>query len=137
MRAGVYRVRGLLPQEAAVADLVTCIRTDPDCAEICDTTGRVLTPAAAPHRPGRSSRPALPRAPHAWEGCLRYAGTHEHCGVCAEACRRYEQACRNLLATLGRAGVATTRAEPAGRGSVLTAAARRPLFWALLRPARP
>jgi hypothetical protein len=27
---------------------------------------------------------------------------HEHCRVCAEACRRCEAACNELLATLGR-----------------------------------
>ena len=33
--------------------------------------------------------------------CEQHAQMHEHCRVCAEACRRCERACADLLATLG------------------------------------
>ncbi|MET8796003.1 four-helix bundle copper-binding protein [Nocardia sp. NPDC004568] len=89
--------------EPGVADLVTCIRTDLDCADICDTTGRVLTRrtggGTAPTRPLLEACAAACAACR--DECLRHAGMHEHCEVCAEACRRCEQACRTLLATLG------------------------------------
>ena len=31
----------------------------------------------------------------------KYAEMHEHCRVCAGACRRCETACRDLIASLG------------------------------------
>jgi SAM-dependent methyltransferase len=33
--------------------------------------------------------------------CERHAGMHDHCGICAEACRRCEQACAAVLDGLG------------------------------------
>ena len=33
--------------------------------------------------------------------CADHAGMHEHCKVCAETCRRCEQACANLISALG------------------------------------
>jgi len=35
------------------------------------------------------------------EECAGHADMHEHCRVCADVCRRCEQACRELLAALG------------------------------------
>ncbi len=60
------------------ADLAKCIRTDLDCADVCEATGRVLSRHTGYH-----------------------AETHEHCRIGAEACRRCGQACRDLIATLG------------------------------------
>ncbi|MCS5480601.1 four-helix bundle copper-binding protein [Corynebacterium sp. YIM 101645] len=88
--------------ENMVAELTTCIRLNLDCADICETTGRVLS------RPGgwdvnliRSLLEACRTACQACgEECDRHAEMHEHCKVCAEACRRCEQACAQLLATL-------------------------------------
>jgi hypothetical protein len=89
--------------EDAVAELTTCIRTDLDCADVCGTTGRVLS-----RRTGydadvtRAVLEACATACRACgDECERHAGMHEHCRVCAEACRRCEQACRTLLAALG------------------------------------
>jgi hypothetical protein len=33
--------------------------------------------------------------------CERHAAHHDHCRVCAEVCRRCEQACGDLLASMG------------------------------------
>lgn len=33
--------------------------------------------------------------------CEGHAGMHEHCRICADTCRRCEQACADLLASLG------------------------------------
>ncbi|WYW19692.1 four-helix bundle copper-binding protein [Amycolatopsis coloradensis] len=87
--------------EKSVAELVKCVRTNLDCADICATTGRVLS-----RRTGYD--PNLTRA--ILEGCAAackacgdecqgHASMHEHCRVCAEACRRCEQACRELSST--------------------------------------
>lgn len=89
--------------EDMVAELTTCIRTNLDCADICATTGAVLS-----RRTGydaTTTRALLEACAAACascgDECERHASMHEHCKVCAEACRRCEQACRDLLASLG------------------------------------
>lgn len=86
--------------EDMVAALASCIRTDLDCADICIATGTVLIRQTA-------SSPAINRAlleacrascSVCAEDCERHAGMHEHCRICAAACRRCEQACADLLA---------------------------------------
>jgi hypothetical protein len=89
--------------ESQVADLVGCVRTDLDCADVCETTGRVLS-----RHTGYDAN--LTRA-MLWacvaasrscgDECERHASMHEHCRVCAEACRRCEQACKQLLDAIG------------------------------------
>ena len=87
--------------EPQVADLVRCIRLNLHCADVCATTGRLLS---------RQEHPDLARAivdacvlacRLCAEECERHAGMGmEHCRVCGEACRRCEQACQRLLAAL-------------------------------------
>jgi hypothetical protein len=89
--------------EAMVAELVTCIRTNADCADVCDTTGRVLSRHTGDDVDlTRAVLEACATAcRHCGDECARHAEMHEHCRVCAEACRRCEQACRELLGSLG------------------------------------
>jgi len=89
--------------EDMVADLVKCIRTDLDCADLCDATGRVLSRHTGyDANLTRTTLEACARAcATCAEECERHAGMHEHCRVCAEACRRCEQACRDVLAAIG------------------------------------
>jgi hypothetical protein len=89
--------------EEMVTELATCIRTDLDCADICVTTGRVLS-----RRTGYDANltQALLRAcatacKASGDECADHADMHEHCRICAYACRRCEQACTDLLASLG------------------------------------
>ncbi len=86
--------------EDQVADQIRCIRLNQDCADVCETTGRVLTRQT-------ELDPALTRA--LLEACIQACRTcaqecehhaemgMEHCRVCAEACRRCEEACAGLL----------------------------------------
>ena len=85
--------------EEDVLDLVRCIRLDLDCADVCDATGRVLTRQT-------KFEPSLARSlvetcaqicNVCAEECERHAHHHEHCRLSAEACRRCEQACDDLL----------------------------------------
>jgi hypothetical protein len=88
--------------EDMVADLVTCIRTDLDCADLCDATGRVLSRHTG--YDANLTRTTLEACAQACatcaQECERHAGMHEHCRVCAEACRRCEKACRDVLAAI-------------------------------------
>lgn len=89
--------------EPTVADLVKCVRSDLDCADICDTTGRVLSRHTG--YDANLTRAMLEACATACKSCgdecQRHAEHHEHCRVCAEACRRCEEACRELLIALG------------------------------------
>ena len=90
--------------EETVEELVRCIRLDLDCADVCVTTGRVLTRQTA-FEP-QLARHLLETCAQACricaEECERHAEHHEHCRICAEACRRCEEACNDLLSTVGR-----------------------------------
>jgi hypothetical protein len=83
--------------------MVKCIRTDLDCADICDTTGRVLSRHTGYDATvTRGQLEACARACRSCaDECEQHAQHMPHCRVCAEACRRCEQACRDLLAALG------------------------------------
>lgn len=89
--------------EEMVADLTKCIRTNLDCADICETTGRVLSRHTG--YDAHMTRSMLEACAQACQSCgdecQQHAGMHEHCRVCAESCRTCEQACRDLLASLG------------------------------------
>lgn len=85
--------------EDTVAELTKCIRTDLDCADICATTGRVLSRHT--HYDANLTRAVLEACAQACRSCgdecAQHAEHMDHCRVCAEACRRCEQACRDLL----------------------------------------
>jgi hypothetical protein len=89
--------------EDMVAELTTCIRTDLDCADVCEATGRVLSRHTG--YDANVTRAVLEACATACgacgDECERHAGMHEHCRVCAETCRRCEEACRTLLTALG------------------------------------
>jgi hypothetical protein len=89
--------------EDMVADLRQCIRTDLDCADVCEATGRVLSRQTG--NTVEASRALLEACRTACrmcgDECASHAEMHEHCRVCAEACRRCEQACADLLAAMG------------------------------------
>jgi hypothetical protein len=89
--------------EDMVAELTKCIRTNLDCADICTTTGAVLsrhTGYDANITSAILEACRLACASCATE-CDAHADMHEHCRICAEACRRCEQACADLLGSLG------------------------------------
>ena len=89
--------------EDMVAELTKCIRTNLDCADICETTGRVLSRHTG--YDANLTRAVLEACRTACKACgdecAKHAEMHEHCRICAEACRRCEQACADLLNSLG------------------------------------
>lgn len=80
-----------------------CIRSNDDCADICDTTARILSRHTGyDANITRAVLQACATVCHSCgDECDRHASRHEHCRVCAEACRRCEQACQELLGALG------------------------------------
>jgi hypothetical protein len=86
-----------------VAELTRCIRLNLDCADVCAATGKVLSRQTANNaNVARALLEACRVACQACgEECEAHAEQHGHCKVCAEACRRCEAACVNLLSSLG------------------------------------
>jgi hypothetical protein len=84
-----------------VQQLVQCVRTCLDCADVCLTTGLVGT-----RRTGSNERliaSMLETCEKACrlcaEECEQHAANMEHCRICGEACRRCERACRDARET--------------------------------------
>ena len=79
------------------------IRTNLDCADICTTTGAVLSRHTGYDANITRALLEVCRLACASCGteCEAHADMHEHCRICAEACRRCEQACADLLGSLG------------------------------------
>ncbi|HJE56965.1 MAG TPA: four-helix bundle copper-binding protein [Nocardiopsis listeri] len=89
-------------REETVAELVSCARSDLDCADLCEATQRVLVRRTAEEDGFVAS--VLQACVQACDRCAReceeHAEHHEHCRVCAEACRACSRACQDLLDAL-------------------------------------
>jgi hypothetical protein len=92
-------------EEEMVSSLRTCIRLDLHCADLCRTTGNLLSRRLDPGSEllRRQLELLADLSAACGEECSRHAEKHPHCRVCAEACRRCEGACRELLGELGAA----------------------------------
>ncbi|TDQ53448.1 four-helix bundle copper-binding protein [Actinorugispora endophytica] len=88
--------------EDTAAGLAKCVRTNLDCADQCDTTGRVLSRHTG--YDANMTRAILEACAQSCKACADECALHaeqyEHCRVCAEACRRCEMVCRELIASL-------------------------------------
>lgn len=83
--------------------LVRCIRLDLDCADVCDTTGKILSRQTA--FDPQMARAILQACATSCKLCGDECAMHaqhgmQHCATCAEACRQCEQACNNLIQTI-------------------------------------
>lgn len=89
--------------EPDVAQMVKCIRLCLDCAGICTTTASVASRQT--DYDANVTRPLLQACIAACkicaDECEQHAMMHAHCLVCAQACRRCEGTCLDLLATMG------------------------------------
>lgn len=89
--------------ESKVAELVACIRLNLDCAEVCRTTGTLMT------RPSHRDAPALRAQLQACAEICRACGDEcrkhgemgmKHCAVCAESCFACAEACEAMMEVL-------------------------------------
>ncbi|APX31824.1 four-helix bundle copper-binding protein [Brachybacterium sp. P6-10-X1] len=89
--------------EDMVEELTQCIRLNQDCADVCAVTGRVLSRQTGNNVAlNRALLEACQAACRSCaEECAKHADMHEHCTICADARRRCEQACAELLASIG------------------------------------
>lgn len=91
-----------LAEEAHLTELVRCIRVNLDCADVCDTTGRMLTRQT--ETDWAIVRAQLQACAVACRSCAEECQRHadmgmEHCQACADACRACANACDRLLAS--------------------------------------
>lgn len=98
--------------EQQVQMMIRCIRLNLDCADVCDTTGRLLSRQTEPDWTLlRSQLEACAMACRTCGAeCEAHAGHMQHCRVCAEACRRCEEACHRLLQAIPMGDSARTSA---------------------------
>ncbi len=89
-----------LGEDGLSPELARCIRLDLDCADVCTATARVL--ARQTEYVAELSRAMLEACVVACRTCAAECEGHgdhmDHCRVCAETCRRCEEACTQLLA---------------------------------------
>jgi uncharacterized membrane protein len=85
--------------EQDVEDMRRCVALDVSCADLCETTARILS------RPGQWDDFVVHRLLQACarlcdacaDECARHAPHHRHCAICEKACRVCERACNELL----------------------------------------
>lgn len=89
--------------EQSVDQLRKCVRSNLDCADICDTTARVLSRHTG--YDANITRAQLQACIQACTSCgsecHQHASMHEHCRICAEECRRCADTCQALLHAIG------------------------------------
>jgi hypothetical protein len=85
--------------EPNVQEMVRCIRLNLHCADLCDTTGRLISRQENPELARAILRACVLACRLCAEECERHAGM-AHCRICAAACRRCESACEQLTAAL-------------------------------------
>lgn len=87
--------------------LRTCIRLNLDCADACDVSARILARRLLEDTDFlRAQLDACGRiCASCGAECLRHAGHHEHCRICADVCLRCERQCRETIRRLKQDGV--------------------------------
>ncbi|MEX0760891.1 MAG: four-helix bundle copper-binding protein [Dehalococcoidia bacterium] len=85
--------------EERVAELVACIRLNLDCADVCETTGKMLSRQTEydPALVQSTLQTCALACQVCGDECDSHSEMHEHCRVCADACRRCEAACQKLI----------------------------------------
>ena len=107
VQPSLHRVRRRGLSEDDVDDLTKCIRTCLDCADICATTSPALSRQTGydPILTKAALEACVTACKASGEECARHAEHHLHCRICAEVCRRCEQACRDLVG-IGQSDIA-------------------------------
>jgi hypothetical protein len=83
--------------EPAVQMLARCIRLDLACADVCEAAARALSAVDSPELIHSLIETCRLFCGVCADECERHAKSHEHCRICAEACRECERRCNELL----------------------------------------
>jgi cob(I)alamin adenosyltransferase len=84
--------------EDEVKMLLRCIRLNLDCADVCMTTGKMLSRQTEPDMSvvARQLEACIAACRSCGAECDKHAAHMEHCQACAAACHSCEQACQRL-----------------------------------------
>ncbi|MEJ7844645.1 MAG: four-helix bundle copper-binding protein [Acidimicrobiales bacterium] len=97
-----------------------CVHACATCADVCETTARVLSRASTwdLHVVAKLLETCVRACSSAAAHCEGHADTAKYCAICAEACRRCEKACQQVLIALATlvASVPTSTDGAAGAG---------------------
>jgi Domain of Unknown Function (DUF326) len=79
-----------------------CIRTCLDCADVCQTTAKLLTrqTESDSHLIEAQLQGCVIACQICGAECEKHSSKMAHCRVCAEACHRCEEACKELSGKL-------------------------------------
>lgn len=88
-------------------NLRRCIRTNLDCADVCQATSRLVmrqteTPNELVHAQLHACVVACQLCA---DECDAHASMHDHCRICAETCRHCQERCNFLLGEISSSGV--------------------------------
>ena len=85
--------------EPHVNELLTCIRLNNDCADVCSATGRIIARQAGYDADLVKSQlqACITACTVCARECGQHAAMHDHCRVCADACRQCAAACDQML----------------------------------------
>jgi hypothetical protein len=88
--------------EPDLETLIACVALCVNCSDVCATTGRVLSRQTefVPELARAVVQACVEACRLCGDECERHAHHHEHCRICAGACRRCEQTCNDVLTTL-------------------------------------
>jgi hypothetical protein len=88
--------------EDDVVAMVRCIRLCSDCADACIDAARIVSRQTDPDAESQIAavNACLTACRASAAECELHAPHHEHCRLCGEECRRCEQVCTDLLASL-------------------------------------
>jgi hypothetical protein len=97
-----------LGEREGLEHLRRCISTNLDCADVCGATARVLmrqteTPNELVHAQLHACVLACQLCA---DECEQHATMHDHCRICAEACRHCQERCNFLLGEITSSGTA-------------------------------
>ena len=102
---------------AMLPTLMKCVRDNLDCADVCDTTARVLSRHTGydANLSRQQVLAAIQATKTCGDTCSEHAQMHEHCRICADACRTAEQALTSLLPLLQPSGDAPSSSVQAAQ----------------------
>lgn len=88
--------------ERSVAEQTKCIRTNLDCADVCGTTGRVLSRHTGydAHLTEAVLDACRLTCRSCADQCEGHAAVYKHCEICAASCRTCQEVCKELAHAL-------------------------------------
>lgn len=91
-----------LSEDKHLSELAKCIRLNQDCADLCETTARIVSRQTEYDANLTTAvlNACIQACASCGDECRHHAPHMEHCKICAEACERCRSACEALVAAI-------------------------------------